>query len=203
MTSAKTNASQACENRPPLRQKKCRACGVAFQPVRAIQVACSIKCAVVLAAKKRAKREAEEKKAQNREIRAAKERMKSRSTWMKEAQAAFNRYIRLRDADKPCICCGLPLSSGDAGGDYDCGHYRSVGSAPHLRFDERNAHGQRKQCNRWGSGRAVDYRIGLIRRIGLQAVEELEADQSTKKYTIDDLREIKRVYSQKAKEILK
>jgi hypothetical protein len=85
------------------------------------------------------------------------------------------------------------------GGGYDCGHYRSVGSAPHLRFDERNAHAQRKQCNRWGSGRAVDYRIGLIKRIGLEKVEALESDQTVKKYTIDDLKSIISAYKAKFK----
>ena len=54
------------------------------------------------------------------------------------------------------------------------------GSAAHLRFDERNAHAQRKVCNRWGAGRAVDYRIGLVARIGLAAVEALESDNAPK-----------------------
>jgi len=78
-------------------------------------------------------------------------------------------------------------------------HYRSVGSSPHLRFDERNAHAQRKQCNRWGAGRSVDYRLGLINRIGLAAVESLEADQTPKNYTIDDLRAITACYRAKLK----
>ena len=47
---------------------------------------------------------------------------------------------------------GQPLGTGEVGGAYDCGHYRSTGSAAHLRFDERNAHAQRKVCNRWGAG---------------------------------------------------
>jgi hypothetical protein len=68
-----------------------------------------------------------------------------------------------------------------------------------LRFDERNAHGQLKQCNRWGSGRAVDYRLGLIRKIGLAEVEALEADQSVPKWTIEELKAIKAFYAAKAK----
>ena len=87
------------------------------------------------------------------------------------------------------------------GGGFDCGHYRSVGSAPHLRFDERNAHGQTKQCNRYGAGRAVDYRIGLIQRIGLEQVESLEADQTPKKYSIEDMKAIKDEYKRKLKEL--
>ena len=84
---------------------------------------------------------------------------------------------------------------------FDCGHYRSIGSAPHLRFDERNAHGQRKKCNRWGAGRAVDYRLGLIQRIGLEAVQSLESAQAHAKWTIDDLKAIKARYKAKLKEL--
>ena len=134
-------------------------------------------------------------------MREVKDCQHKRGDWIKEAQVAFNRYVRLRDAAKPCICCGRPLEGGAIGGGFDAGHYRSVGSAPHLRFDERNVHGQTKQCNRYGSGRAVDYRIGLIARIGREAVEELEADQKPRKHSIDDLQEIRNTYRAKAKEI--
>lgn len=94
-----------------------------------------------------------------------------------------------------------PLEGGAIGGGFDAGHYRSVGSAPHLRFDERNVHGQTKQCNRYGAGRAVDYRLGLIARIGRDVVEELEADQRPRKHSIEDLIEIRNTYRAKAKEI--
>lgn len=140
-------------------------------------------------------------KVEKAETRKRKEAIKTLPTLKREAQNAFNAFIRARDASKPCICCGLPLSAGDVGGAYDCGHYRSVGSAPHLRFDERNAHGQRKQCNRWGAGRAVDYRLGLIERIGLEAVEALEADNTVRKYTADELRAIKTMYREKLKKL--
>lgn len=149
----------------------------------------------------RAKAERIAQQADRKTIKLKLDSLKTARDWTKEAQAAFNAYIRARDAGKPCICCGLPLESGSVGGKYDCGHYRSVGSAPHLRFDERNAHGQRKQCNRWGAGRAVDYRIGLIARIGLESVESLEADQTPRKYTIDELKAIKAYYVAKLKEI--
>ncbi len=137
------------------------------------------------------------------EIKVRKDKLKTRSDWMKDAQKAFNTYIRKRDEKQSCICCALPLSSQTdyVGGSFDCGHYRSVGSAPHLRFDERNAHGQRKQCNRWGAGRAVDYRLGLIARIGLAGVESLEADCVPKHYSIEDLKAIIATYRAKLKEI--
>lgn len=177
-----------------MRQKKCKGCGEKFLPSKPLQSACSIQCAIQVGTKTNEKK-------QRQVDRARREKLKTRSDHMKEAQIAFNAYIRARDKGKPCICCGKPLELDAVGGGHDCGHYRSVGSAPHLRFDPRNAHGQRKQCNRWGSGRAVDYRIGLIARIGLEAVESLEADQTPRKYTIEELKAIRETYRKMRRDI--
>ncbi len=132
-----------------------------------------------------------------------KEALKTKSDYIKEVQIVFNAYIRQRDKDQLCICCDKPLGSGDVGGRFDAGHYRSVGSAPHLRFDDRNCHGQRKVCNRYGSGRAVDYRLGLIRRIGLEAVESLESDNRPRHYTKEDLQGLKTCFRNKLKDLKK
>lgn len=140
-------------------------------------------------------------KVERASIRARKEAIKTIPDYIKEAQIAFNAYIRARDADKPCICCGRPLGDGDVGGAFDCGHYRSTGSASHLRFNEDNAHAQRKQCNRWGAGRAVDYRIGLVARIGLEAVEALESDNAPRKWTREGLIEVRDTYRAKLKKL--
>lgn len=140
-------------------------------------------------------------KVEKAETRRRKEAIKKLPELKAEAQAAFNAFIRERDKHQPCICCGLPLGVGAVGGYFDCGHYRSVGSAAHLRYDERNAHAQRKHCNRWGAGRAVDYRMGLIERIGLAAVEALEADSQVRKFTSNELREIRDTYKAKTKEL--
>lgn len=186
------------------KQRKCRCgCGTSFTPRSSLHVAYSMACALKLAEKQREKKAQQVTKLQRKADREAKEKLKTRSDWMREAQTAFNAFVRFRDRDQPCICCGQPLHSGEVGGQYDCGHYRSVGSAPHMRFDERNAHAQRKQCNRWGSGRAVDYRIGLIARIGLEAVDDLEADQSVRKWTIDELKEIRDEYRTRLRELQK
>lgn len=182
-----------------MKQRKCKACKTPFTPARSTQTACGIDCAMQLAHEKKVKVADGDRLDTVRKDRARKAKLKTRREWEKEAQSAFNAYIRARDKDMPCICCGLPLSAGDVGGHYDCGHYRSTGSAPHLRFHEDNAHAQRKQCNRWGAGRAVDYRLGLIARIGLARVEALEADQTPRKYTVDELRAIRDEYRVKAR----
>jgi hypothetical protein len=187
-----------------VKMKRCRVCREPFMPRLTTQPCCyKYECQVTYATAHALKSHEKRVKADRKETREKKQALKTRSQWMKETQIEFNRFIRLRDAGKPCICCGHPLGEvGKVGGGYDCGHYRSVGSAPHLRFDERNAHAQRKQCNRYGSGRAVDYRIGLINRIGIVEVEALEADQTAKHYTIDDLKAIKAKYKTLCRELM-
>jgi hypothetical protein len=197
---------QAVKKSPPARRKKRCVnpdCGTAFIPQRLGQKVCSPACALA-----EAKNPANQEKAHKalaeldrQDIKVRKEKLKSRGDHLREAQQAFNEFIRWRDqlAGHLCISSGKPLDwSGNA---VDAGHYRSVGSAPHLRFDERNCHAQSKQDNRFLSGNAVDYRIGLIDRIGQAAVDELESDQSVKKYTVDDLKEIKARYRAKTKEL--
>jgi hypothetical protein len=179
--------------------KRCKVCREKFTPVPALQTTCSIPCAFEWGTNSAEKNAKQQAIAEKKEIAHRKKALKTRSDWVKETQVAFNRYIRLRDAGQACICCGKPLGLEAVGGGFDCGHYRSVGSAPHLRFDERNAHGQTKQCNRYGSGRAVDYRIGLIARIGLAAVEAIEADNTPRKWTVEQLKAIRDTYRAKAK----
>jgi predicted nucleic acid-binding Zn ribbon protein len=185
------------------RKKKCKACGSEFTPIKDLQVVCSPACGLSLAKTLRERKRKSLDLIERREIKARKEKLKSRGEHMKEAQQAFNEFIRWRDqlAGHLCISSGKPLDwSGNA---VDAGHYRSVGAAPHLRFDERNCHAQSKQDNRFLSGNAVDYRIGLIARIGQAAVDSLEADQSVRKYTIEDLKAIKAKYRAMTRELKK
>lgn len=174
-----------------IRPKSCSHCSREFMPARPMQAVCSPICAA---------RKVRADKSQERvTTKARREKLITIPDRIKAAQKEFNAYIRARDSGKPCICCGLPLGEGDIGGAYDCGHYRSTGSASHLRFDERNAHAQRKVCNRWGAGRAVDYRIGLVARIGRAAVEALEADNGVRKWTHEELIDIRARFIAKRK----
>lgn len=182
--------------------KRCKVCKQQYRPTRAMQPTCgSYECQCSYAQQVADKAKAKRAKAERHQDRAKKESLKTRSDWIKDAQKAFNAYIRERDADRPCICCGSPLVTIAVGGGYDAGHYRSTGSAPGLRFHEDNCHAQTKKCNRYGAGRAVDYRIGLIARIGLQRVEALESDNTPRKWTIEDLKKIRDEYRAKKKEL--
>lgn len=179
---------------PKVRQRKCaiKTCRKPFQPRSMTHKCCGEECAIEFARQEREKKERQERQK-------GLQALKTKRDYIKEAQIAFNAYIRARDAKENCISCGVVLTLEAVGGGYDCGHWRSVGSAPHLRFHEDNAHGQCKKCNRYDSGRAVDYRVGLIARIGLSRVESLEANQTLQRWTIDDLRAIRDHYRAKLK----
>ncbi len=184
---------------------RCKApgCTNKFTPYVSFQTWCSGDCGVILATKKLLKEKRQEEVKERRADKVKKETLKRRTDYIAEAQKAFNLWVRTRDrlAGYPCISSGKPLDwSGNA---VDAGHFRSRGSAPHLKFDERNCHSQTKYENRYASGNVAGYRIGLIARIGLEAVEALEADQTPRKYSIDDLKAIKKKYTALANELRK
>ena len=171
------------------RPKKCRVCRETFTPRKALQVVCSPSCALLHAKQKGEKERKALDKIERKAIREAKEKIKPRAAYMKEAQSAFNAWVRERDADQPCISCGRHHQ-----GKYDAGHYRSVGSNPALRFEPLNCHRQCVPCNQHKSGNAIEYRIGLVARIGAEAVAWLEGRHEPKHYSIDDLKQIKAQY---------
>lgn len=171
----------------PKRLRKCavKGCANRFQPRNISHKVCGPECAAVHAAAERKRLDAK----QTKERKAA---LKTRSDWLKEAQAVFNQWIRERDKDQPCISCGRFHT-----GSYDAGHYRSVGAQPALRFHEDNCHKQCVPCNQHKSGNVVEYRIGLISRIGAERVAFLEQEHAPAKLTIDDAKAIKAHYAAK------
>ena len=82
------------------KQKKCKACRNEFVPTRPMQKVCCGDCAISLGNLKKAKRERTQAAQERKETKVKLEKLKSRSDWAKEAQTAFNRWVRLRDADK-------------------------------------------------------------------------------------------------------
>jgi len=188
-----------------VKPKRCQWCGEPYTPARALQKVCSPLCAHALTNAENAKKAAKAKALEAKQDRAKRIALKTIPELKKEAQHAFNAYIRARDrlAGFPCVCCGRPLDWGRLGGAVDAGHYRSTGSADHLRFREDNCHAQRSDCNRFGAGRAVDYRIGLLSRIGRDRLEALETDNAPHKWTRGELIAIRDEYRAKTRAIAK
>lgn len=177
------------------REKTCRACGNRYMPVKPMQKVCGPLCAIQFAQSERAKKERKQAAQERAE---ARRRLKTRADYMREAQVAFNSYIRARDADRPCISCGRFHQ-----GQNHAGHYLSVGANPALRFEPLNVWKQCAPCNTYLSGNAVNYRRALVELIGIEKVEWLEGPHEPKKYTVDDLIAIKKEYIAKRKELEK
>lgn len=167
------------ETREEPAAKPCAYCHRDFVPARPMQAVCGPVCAGRIvkkqAAERKAKLRAEEKAHRDQVIRLP--------DLLAEAQKAFNDWIRARDAMQPCISCGAqPPDETRLHAGRDAGHYRSVGAAGALRFHEDNCHSQCVHCNQFGAGRAADYRIGLVARIGLARVEALECANAVRKW---------------------
>jgi hypothetical protein len=104
----------------------------------------------------------------------------------KLAEKHFNAFIRWRDSQEikggfVCISCRelKPVEAMHAGHFFSAGHY------PILRFDEKNVHAQCHRCNTFLHGNLIHYREGLVRKLGMLEVAELELKARMKGYRID------------------
>jgi hypothetical protein len=165
---------------------------------------CSVNCSLEYARKVAARKEAKVAREERKATREARIKLKTRREWIAEAQAAVNKVVRLRDAlaGRGCISCGAKPQQ-RYGGAMDAGHFRSVGSAPHLRYYLPQIWAQCKRCNRDLGGSVVNYRRGLVERIGLERVEQIEAMQGTAKWSVEYLQRLKKVMNKKAKRLEK
>jgi hypothetical protein len=192
------------KERPVAKQdKSCAHCGKPFQPRSMAHTVCTPRC-LLAQIKAKEKAQKERAKVERAKDRATKEKNKTLPTLHKEARFWFNRWIRLRDAAEPCISCGAPppdLSGMHAG--RDAGHYRSVGSAGHLRYTEANVAAQCVHCNQYLAGNPVGYRKGLIERRGPDVVEALEDNNAPEKWTRDQVRAIRDDYKARCKALEK
>lgn len=122
----------------------------------------------------------------------AQNEIKSYAQRLGEAKKVFQKWIRIRDKDKPCISCGTISSSV-----WDGGHFKKAELYSGVIFNEYNVNIQCGKCNRFLGGNELNYRTGLIAKIGEQAVLNLEhlAEMSRiKKYTNEELEQIKLKY---------
>jgi len=182
------------KTKPP-KPKKCKACRETFQPASGLSPkVCGYKCAMELV-------KVDKKKANRKELKEFRAKNKSRSDHLKDAQKSFNAFIRERDKNLPCISCGKPANTEThlTGSGWDCGHYRSVGSAPELRFNEMNARKQCVKCNQYLGGNVVEYRNGLIKIISDSDIKWLEGYHKPQNLTIPDLIDIKSWYRERVK----
>lgn len=182
--------------------RKCRVCGQSYEKRNIAHVVCSPDCAIEYTKRQREKKQAEAERKAKREERVRNQvrrrELETVSDLIKKAQCVFNRYIRLRDKGQPCISCGRQWKE-----NFQACHYIPAGRSSKFRFDADNVHSGCVRCNLYESGNLRGYRVGLIRKIGIDKVISLEEDHEIKKWDKEELRGLISIYKQKIKEIEK
>ena len=142
---------------------------------------------------------------------------RSSLSWQhKKTQQAFNKmrvleelkFHRDQGFTPVCISCQRPI-----GGDqWCCGHLKTVGSHPELRYDRLNTHLQHNhRCNQRLSGDitgtkdTIGYIEGLKVRHGeeraTEIIEHLNSYHPPKKYTCEDLELMRKEFNAKIREL--
>lgn len=171
-----------------LKDKPCqyKGCKKPFKPVNGFHVCCSPLCATLNAQDK-----AEKKK--KREAAAALKAFNQQDiSYMKEkAQKTINKYARLRDYGKPCISCGVGYFKRQVHG----GHFRSQGNNSAIRYNLWNINAQCAKCNTHEMANvSLDYEANLKAKIGEEKVEWLKSQTQAKKYDIEYLQRLDRIF---------
>lgn len=173
----------------PTKPKQCKVCEALFIPqYTSLQVTCSIKCTIEFNSEKEIKKRVEQIKV---DLGATKELEKA-------ARVIFQKWIRERDKDLPCISCGRTSTK-----QWDAGHMYKAELFTGLIFDERNANKQCSECNGVNMhGNVLEYHKGLIKRYGQKYVDELDAiadENRMKKFSRQELIDIANKYKYKLK----
>ncbi|MEM0567593.1 recombination protein NinG [Salmonella enterica] len=151
--------------------------------------------AVKMRARHREKQAAKEKrerarqqKAQRKAWRERKARARPLAHWINLTQRAFNDFCRETDLanGEGCISCGTHNAHV-----WHAGHYRTTAAAGQLRFTRANVNLQCDACNVHKSGNIERYRINLVEKIGEEGVQALEQDNTTHRWTIEEMKQIR------------
>jgi len=113
------------------------------------------------------------------------------------AKTVFQKWVRLRDEKDPCISCGITYAKAWHGS-----HYFDAGTYSGIIFHPINCHKSCDQCNLHKHGNKPGYRLGLIKKYGEQAVNDLEQlaiEKRQYKYSREELIEIANKYKTKIK----
>lgn len=176
-----------------MKQKICKGCEALYTPRAPLQVVCSLKCSIEYT---RAKRLKKELKAFDDETRQRRNALKTKTDYFNEARRAIQLYVRERDYDQPCISCGRP---NDGNHQRHASHYRTVKAAKQISLNLWNINASCAQCNVSDSGNILNYRIGLIDKIGRDKVTWLETNSELAGFSIEYLQRVKRIFNRKAR----
>ena len=173
---------------------------------------CSVHCAIKFLDQRFAMRKKMLLKAHNKARKKENVRRMTKTTLREQdlkkqrklTQTVFNKMIRLLDKDEPCASCGKEEHEikDTYFGKWDCGHFKSIGGFPELRFIPLNAYKQCKGCNGgshyYAHKRATvaqEYEERLIKRIGQDKVNWLNGPHKPAKYTCPELIQMRKEFS--------
>ena len=127
----------------------------------------------------------------------------SKPKLIKELDAWFSRYIRLKYSDSRgycrCISCGKVYFWKEI----QNGHYMSRRYMS-TRFSEDNCRPQGVECNIFNQGAIQMYRRALIKEIGEQRVDliEVRARQENKNWSLFELKQLIEYYKKEVDKLL-
>lgn len=159
-------------------KRKCKGCGEYFAADEIVKVPAGVFCskshaiewALKESEKAKAKSKSKAAKDTKEEIKRDRKRLKARklelnrTSHLDKLQKLVNQYVvHVRDKDKPCCTCGTTSQAIK----YDCGHMRSRGSCPELRFELTNMAKQcSQQCNVHKSGNRIEFERFIVSEYG-------------------------------------
>lgn len=168
----------------------CGGCGVSYTPKYKERFCGDYKCAKIVIQKEFDRK----KRSQNKiklNLNLIFDNKKSYAARLNYTKTIFQKWIRDRDANLPCISCSRTKVS-----EWHAGHYFKAEVYSLLIFNEINVNKQCAFCNTNLHGNEANYRIGLVNKYGENAVKELEkqAIKIQKTYSDDFLKSIRKKY---------
>lgn len=182
---------------------KCKVCRKPSEPFNTLHNYCSIDCQLKWLNTKTGKKTVNKTRRKIHKEKLA--TVRGFSHWAKVTQTVVNKYVRLRDIDKPCISCGKydhDLKETPRG-KWDAGHYKTVGARSQLRFNTKNINKQCVRCNGYQGGDISGQKTGIVKRFGQARLDWLDGHHESKDYSIEDLAKMRRVFNKKIRMVQK
>ena len=130
-----------------------------------------------------------------------KKKTKTRWQIVKELDAIFSKFIRLRDADNKWMCICITCWEILHWKKIQCWHFISRGNYKYRR-DENNCFPQCVACNIYKSWNYISYTLKMIKMLWEDVVKEMQEDKELVKISTTELREKIEFYKEKVGELL-
>ena len=173
---------------------KCRICRA---PNRQFKTTCSIDCESILGEKLLAKKKLNDARKERASDKVRKEKLMSISDHLNLTQTVFNKYVNEKYKHMPCLACGKDPYSGVR----HAAHFKSRGSNSFLRFHLWNVFPCCYSCNVEKGGNIHEYRVNLIKLIGIEKVEFLDNAPKSRKYQIEYLTRMRAIFAKKTRRL--